>query len=91
MVQVNALDDLQQMADEIIDGRGALNEARAAQRPVTQARAETRDLEEEVKYLERSFTVKRLRVEAAIAGVTPQFEGDAPRLQAIRERLRRSA
>lgn len=84
----SAIDDLQQMADEIINGRGALNERRAAERPVTAGRAEARDLEEEVKYLERSFTVKRLRIEAAIAGVSPQFEGDSPMLREIRERLK---
>ena len=85
---MNALDDLQQMADEIIDGRGALNERRAAERPIKAGRAEVRDLEEEVKYLERSFTVKRLRIEAAIAGVAPQFEGDSPKLREIREQVK---
>lgn len=85
---MNALDDLQQMAEECLDGRIHLAHLRHLEKPVTEGRALIRDTEEDVKFLERMFTVKRLRIEAAINGIVPEMDGDSPKLREVRERLR---
>lgn len=86
---VNALDDLQQMAEEILDGGVHLAHLRHLEKPVTEGRALVRDTEMDVEFLKRMFTVKRLRIEAAINNVDLPFTGDDEETRAVRARVRR--
>ena len=65
---MDAIDDLIQMAVELKDGQKHLGELRGFEKPVTEGRSVIRDLEAELKFLEREYTNKARRVDQVLKG-----------------------
>lgn len=83
------IDQLGQMAEEIREGETLVMQLRHLKRESAVSQEEVNDTLSLVEYYKRLYTTRRLRVEAAIAGVVIQEVPETPRERAFREKLRR--
>jgi hypothetical protein len=85
---MDAIDDLLQHAIELKDGQKHLGELRGYEKPVTEGRAEIRDLEAELKFLERVYGIKARRVDQVLKGAKVPLIPDHADVAEARARIR---